>query len=235
MKSAKPWPLENAVYQPGISADVGTLPEHMEFGEVELHPGDMLCLPAGAWHSARGIGYSLALNVYFSPRNLFFDVAPLLQRLAVSSEKWRGGPPATLEKARGSMPAAVSAYISECLDEISQVAAEPWLKSLQQEPFTGWKAAPLLPVRGMTPDQRFSVAASLRFVQVQDDIVVPCETGVLKFPVAMGPVFQRLSSLVGSFTIPDALSWPQEPGGPGRDEMLYALTMLYQHGILGMA
>ena len=41
------------------------------------------------------------------------------------------------------MPEAVSAYISECLDEISKAAAEPWLKSLKQEPFTGWKAAPM--------------------------------------------------------------------------------------------
>jgi len=232
MKSAKPWPLENAVYQPGINADVGTLPEHMEFGEVELNPGDLLCLPAGAWHSARGVGYSLALNVYFSPRNLLFDLGPLVQRLSMSSEKWRGGPPATLERARGSMPDAVSAYISECLDEISKAAAEPWLKSLKQEPFTGWKAAPLLPVPKIAPDQRFSVSASLRFVQVQDDIVVPCETGVLKFPVAMGPVFQQLSSQVGSFTIPDVLAWQRDPGGPGRDEMLFALKMLYEHGIL---
>jgi hypothetical protein len=233
-KSAKPWPLENAVYQPGISTDVGTLPEHMEFGEVELQPGDLLCLPAGAWHSARGIGYSLALNLYFSPRNLLLDLAPLLQRLAVSSEKWRGGPPATLEKARGNTPEAVSAYIDECLDEVGQLAAEPWLKSLRHEPFTGWKPAPLLPVPKITPDQRFVVAATLRFVQVQEDIVVPCETGVLKFPIIMGPVFQRLSSEAGSFTIPDVLSWPREPGGPGRDEMLFALKMLYEHGILRM-
>jgi hypothetical protein len=132
------------------------------------------------------------------------------------------------------MPDAVSAYISECLDEISKAAAEPWLKSLKQEPFTGWKAATLLPVPKITPDQRFGVSASLRFVQVQDDIVVPCETGVLKFPAAMGSVFQRLSSEVGSFTIPDVLSWQQEVGGPGRDEMLFALKMLYEHGILKM-
>jgi hypothetical protein len=235
MESAKPWPLENAVYQPGASADVGKLPDDMAFGEVELQPGDLLCLPAGAWHSARGIGYSLALNLYFSPRNLFHDLVPLFQRLAVSSEKWRGGPPATLEKARGAMPEAVSTYIVECLDEIAQAAAEPWLKSLRQEPFTGWKPAPLLPVPKTTPDQRFVVAATLRFVQVQDDIVVPCETGVLKFPVIMGSVFQRLSSEAGSFTIPDVLSWPQEPGGPGRDEMLFAMKMLYEHGILRMA
>jgi hypothetical protein len=39
---------------------------------------------------------------------------------------------------------------------------------------------------------------------------------------------------VGSFTIPDVLAWQRDPGGPGRDEMLFALKMLYEHGILMM-
>ena len=45
---------------------------------------------------------------------------------------------------------------------------------------------------------------------------------------------QQLSSQVGSFTIPDVLTWQRDPGGPGRDEMLFALKMLYEHGILRM-
>ena len=69
-EAAKRWPDNNATYFEGraepADIDVGTLPDDMAFQEVELNPGDLLCLPAGAWHAARGVGYSLALNLYFA-------------------------------------------------------------------------------------------------------------------------------------------------------------------------
>lgn len=102
VEPAKVWPNSNEVYEEGqVREDIGRLPADMEFREVELEPGDMLCLPAGAWHSARGIGFSLALNLYFAPRNLFDQFIPLLQNFALADEKWLGGPPATGEKNSG--------------------------------------------------------------------------------------------------------------------------------------
>jgi hypothetical protein len=101
----------------------------MEFREVELSPGDLLCLPAGAWHAARGVGFSLALNIYFAPRNLFDPLASLFQKFAASNENWRAGPPVTVEKTQGKMPGAVSEYLRERIDEFHKMA----LKMLEQD------------------------------------------------------------------------------------------------------
>jgi ribosomal protein L16 Arg81 hydroxylase len=249
-ESAKPWPNNNAVYQQGtvepVGVDVGKLPADMEFREVELHPGDMLCLPAGAWHSARGVGFSLALNLYFAPRNLTTQLFSLLQDFAISNENWRGGPPATVEKTQGNMPKTVSAYMRERLDEFHKMAlevldgpdalTESWLKSLTHEPYTGWQPAPLLPIPEATRHQRFRVAVSpIRFSEVQDKVIVPCDNGVLKFPATLAPIFQRLSSELASFNVPEVLSWQQKPDGPSQEEIISYLKILYKNGILKMA
>jgi hypothetical protein len=243
---AKVWPDHNQVYQEGqTEADAGKLPPDMEFREVELNPGDMLCLPAGAWHSARGIGFSLALNLYFAPRNLLDQLIPLLQNFAVSNENWRGGPPATAEKAQGNMPKTVSAYMRERLDEFHKMAlevidgpdalTESWLSSLTQNPYTGWQPEPMLPLPEVTLNQRFCVAtSSLRFIENRDKVIVPCDNGVLKFPATLAPILQRLSSESASFTIPEVLSWQQKSDGPSPNEIMSYLQLLYINGILKM-
>ena len=246
-QAAKAWPASNEVYQEGETGkEVGSLPAEMEFCEVELHPGDLLCLPAGAWHSARGVGFSLALNLYFAPRNLLDQFLPLLREFAAAHEHWRGGPPATLEKTQGDLPPTVAAYMRERLNEFLRMAqeivdgpdtlAEPWLSSLTQAPSTGWQPAPLLPIPEVTLDQRFRVEASaLRFVQVQDKLVIPCDNGLLKLPVTFAPVLRQLSSATSSFTIPELLSWLPDAEGAAPDEILPYLKMLYQTGILKRA
>lgn len=245
---AKAWPDNNEVYQEGqveSGANVGRLPADMEFREVELNPGDLLCLPAGAWHSARGVGYSLALNLYFAPRNFLDQLAPLLQDFAVTNEHWRGGPPATAEKIQGQMPKSVSTYLRERLDEFHKMAlevldgpdalTESWLNSLTHHPYTGWQPTPILPLPVVTPDQRFRVAmSSLRLVEIQDKVIVPCDNVVLKFPINFTYILQRLSSELGSFTIPEVLSWQQNPDGPSPNELVAYLQVLYKNGILKM-
>ena len=241
---AKAWPDTNEVYEAGqMGEHVGKLPAELEFREVELSPGDLLCLPAGAWHSARGVGYSLALNLYFQPQNFVNQLIPLLQSFAATNESWRGGPPATTGKIQGAMPATVTAYLRERLDEFHKLAlqaidspealAEPWLNSLTQMPYTGWQPDPMSPQPGVTQDQRFCVAmSSLRFVQAQEKLIVPCDNAVLKFPVAFAPILQRLSSCSTSFTIPEVLSWQQDPHGPSPTRLTTYLQALYVNGIL---
>jgi uncharacterized protein (DUF2237 family) len=212
---------------------------------VELDPGDLLCLPAGTWHSARGVGFSLALNLYFAPRSLLDQFIPLLQNFTALNEHWRGGPPVTLEKVQGNMPSAVSTYMRERADEFHKMAleavnqdalTEPWLNSLTNNPYTGWQPAPMVPLPVITPDQRFCIAkSSLRFVEVRDQVIVPCDHAVLKFAAALAPVLQRLSSASKSFTIPEVVSWQQKPGGPSPDEILSCLQALFTNGILQTA
>jgi len=245
-ESAKAWPDSNEMYQQGqTESNVGKLPTEMEFREVELNPGDLLCLPAGAWHSARGVGFSLALNLYFAPRNLLDQFIPLLENFAASNENWRGGPPATIEKTQGKMPGAVKAYMRERLNEFHKMALEAidgpealdesWLKSLTHNPYTGWQPDPILSIPGVAPDQRFRVVpSSLRFIEIQDQLIAPCDNDMLRFPVTLAPILQRLSSELISFTIPEVLSWQQKPDSSSSNEIMSCLQTLYKNGIIKM-
>src|SRR6187549_2849924 len=120
-EAAKPWPDQNAVYQdgsfePGGAADPGKLPPQLEMREVEMKPGDLLCLPAGAWHAAKAVGESLAINMYFQPRNFLEQLTPMLQSFASANGNWRAGAPASLENVHGEMPKEVSDYLRARLD-----------------------------------------------------------------------------------------------------------------------
>ncbi len=244
IEPAKAWPDINTVFQEGqTESDVGKLPTEMEFREVELNPGDLLCLPAGAWHSARGIGVSLALNLYFAPRNLLDQLVPLLKDFAASNEHWRGGPPATVEKIQGNMPQTISTYMRDRLDEFHKMAlaaldspdalTESWLNSLTHNPYTGWQPAPMLSIPEVSPSQQFCVAvSSLRFIETRNNVIVPCDNGVLKFPATFTPILQRLASKSGSFTIPEVFSWQQKPDGPTPNELTPYLQELYINGII---
>lgn len=243
-ESAKSWPDTNEVYQEGkFDSVVGKPPAEMEFREVELNPGDLLCLPAGAWHSARGIGFSLALNLYFAPRNLLDQFIPLLQKFAASNENWRGGPPVTVEKTQGNMPQIISEYMRERIDELHKMVleiseepdslAEPWLTSLMHAPYTGWHPEPLLPISEVTTEQRFRVMpSSLRFIETQDKLILRCDSGFLDFPLSLAPLLKRLSSELEGFTISDVLSLQQDLDGTSANEVIPYLKTLYRTGIL---
>jgi ribosomal protein L16 Arg81 hydroxylase len=250
-EAAKPWPDHNAVYEDGNrdpqAPDPGRLPPQMEFREVEMKPGDLLCLPAGAWHSAAASqGESLAINLYFQPQNFLDLLLPLLQSLASSSGEWRGGTPASLDPVQGEMPPAVARYVRERFDEFQRLALglqsnpgtmiEPWLGASTHFPYTGWQPRPLASLQGLTNDQRLRVAkASLRFVQAQDKLIVPVENSVLRFPLAARPMLQRLASETGSFTMHDVLAWGVRPEGPDPQKVLSYLQILIENRIVEVA
>lgn len=250
-EAAKPWPDQNAVYQdgsfePGGASDPGKLPPQLEMREVEMKPGDLLCLPAGAWHAARAVGESLAINMYFQPRNFLEQLTPMLQSFASANGDWRAGAPATLDNVRGEMPAAVSNYFRERLEEFHKLAlhllqnpqtmVEPWLGASTQLPYTGWQPTPKASLEGLTNEQRFRVAKSaLRFVRVQDKLVLPCENAVLAFPAAAGPMLQRLASEPGTFTMHDVFAWGVRPEGPDPKKVLSYLQILIENRIVEAA
>jgi hypothetical protein len=246
---AKAWPAHNALYQQGrvepVGVDPGKLPEDLEFREVELNPGDLLCLPAGAWHSARAVGDSVAINLYFAPRNFLEQLIPLIREFATSNGDWRAGPPAAVEDVRGGMPATIAAYMRERLDEFHKMAVqvidgpdaliEPWLNSLTYNPHSGWRSTPKSAPRQVSADQRFRVApAAFRFVEFHDHVMVPGDNGVLKFPVTAAPVLRRLGAASGSFTIGDLLAWREKPDEPPQHEVLACLQGLLENGIVEM-
>ncbi len=243
-KSAKAWPTTNEVYLLGQTAEnIGVLPPNMEFQEVELEPGDMLCLPAGAWHSARGIGFSLALNLYFSPRNFLDQLIPLLHNFSESNESWRGGPPATLEKIHGNVPEDISKYVYDRLNEFHNLAIElthkpdvliaPWVNSLTQNSYTGWQATRIIPIPEINSDQGFCIAiSSLRFIEFQDMVIVPSDNELLRFPISLAPFFKELSTKESNFTIPEVLTWPRKSNEASSDVIISCLKTLYKNGII---
>jgi len=244
---SKGWPGTNGLYkdgriEPPEAAD-GKRPNELELREVELNPGDLLCLPAGAWHAARGVGFSLALNLYFAPRNLFDQLAPLFMEYAASNENWRGGPPVDVESVQGKMPSIVSGYLRERLDEFHQevlkILEQPdtlsasWLSALVDSPYTGWQPGPVVQPPKATSEDRFRVAKeSLRFIEAQDKVLVPSDHGLLKFPIKLAPLLHRLSSEKAAVTVPEILSWRQEPNELPSKEVLAALQVLYSIGAL---
>jgi ribosomal protein L16 Arg81 hydroxylase len=251
-EAAKPWPDQNAVYQegsfePGGAADPGKLPPQLEMREVEMKPGDLLCLPAGAWHAAKAAGESsLAINLYFQPRNFLEQLTPLLQSFASANGDWRAGAPASLDKVQGEMPPAVTRYMRERLEEFSRIAlkllenpgtmVEPWLSASTQFPYTGWEPAPKASLEGLTNEQRFRVAkVSLRFVRLQDKLILPCDNAMLAFPVAAAPMLKRLASEAGTFTMHDVLAWGVRPGGPDPKKVLSYLQILIENRIVEAA
>ena len=247
---AKAWPSHNALYQQGrvepVGVDPGKLPADMEFREVELNPGDLLCLPAGTWHAAQGVGDSFAINLFFAPRNFLGQLLPLLQQFADSNADWRGGPPATVEEIGGGMPGTISEYMRERLDEFHRMALEnldgpdaliePWLISLTHDPYTGWRPVPKSAPRQLTAEQRFRVAVpSPRLVEYHDRVMLPCDHGVLKFPVSAAPVLRRLAAESGAFSVNDVLAWREGPDEPAPNEVLSCLMALIENGIVEAA
>jgi len=244
---SKGWPGTNGLYkdmriEPPEAAD-GKRPDELELREVELNAGDLLCLPAGAWHAARGVGFSLALNLYFAPRNLFDQLAPLFMEYAASNENWRGGPPVEVANIEGKMPSVVSGYLRERLGEFQQIVrnmleqpdtlSASWLNSLVDSPYTGWQPGPVMQPPNATSEDRFRVAKqSLRFIETRDKVLVPSNHGLLKFPIKLAPILHRLSCEMAAISVPEILSWQQEPNELPAKEVLAALKVLYSIGVL---
>jgi hypothetical protein len=86
-----------------------------------------------------------------------------------------------------------------------------------------------------TSEDRFRVAKPLRFIETQDKVIVPCDHGLLKFPVASAPIFRRLSSETATFSVPEVLSWRQGAHGPSQQEIVSQLQALFGVGILQKA
>ena len=249
-KAAKPWPDNNAVFRDGraepADIDVGTLPPDLEIHEVNLQAGDLLCLPAGAWHAAKGIGVSLAINLYFAPRNFYTLLAPVLHDFAAADGNWRGGPPAGLDPITGDIPDPSKAYIRERLtdlrDQIDSMLQSPddiklpWLHSLVSEPYTGWTPEAERALPGASANTRFIVALPpLRFVEANGKIVIPNDRGLLHMPADFAPVLKKIAAHKGDFSVPEVLAWNQETGASPPQTIISHLQALFRGGLINMA
>lgn len=100
----------------------GVEPE--ELREVVLEPGDVLCLPAGTWHSAKAVGHSLALNLSFQAVPCLPFLTSLLEPLLMARPEWRRSLPAALGDAGDGMPPEVAGFLAERLAELAALLGE---------------------------------------------------------------------------------------------------------------
>src|SRR5262249_40817744 len=100
------------------------------FLEQVLTPGDVLFLPAGTWHRASAIGYSVARTMACVPMTAADFVNDLIRGHLSGSVNWRSSvPPVPLEAARSNrLPPAVKRFLDARLSELRE-----YVQSLRAE------------------------------------------------------------------------------------------------------
>lgn len=93
-------------------------PDPDDLLDVVLEPGDVLCVPAGTWHSAKAIGGSLALNLAVEPLRFAAFLDRLLEPVFLPDPDWRHGTPCATGAAEGTLPDEVADYFRDRLDQL---------------------------------------------------------------------------------------------------------------------
>lgn len=143
-----------------------------EWKEVVLHPGDVLCLPAGTLHAAEADGHSFALNLHFNPAPAGRFLGRMLDHALSSRSSWRCVPPLTGDAGVDAGPAGMSSnFLRERLTEAIQ-QLEAWRehpeKLLQHaladvSSHARWTSVPSLPEKNAI-SPRTVVAPSPRLI-----------------------------------------------------------------------
>src|SRR5262249_50350209 len=96
------------------------IPNEEDFLDVTLEPGDILCLPAGTWHSVTAIGHSFSLNIAFNP-TLFSDfMVGMFKQVMNNNPEWRHSPPPVASYLKtGDTPEPVRRYFKARLQELA--------------------------------------------------------------------------------------------------------------------
>ncbi len=86
-------------------------PRRGRLRSVELSPGDLLCLPAGAWHEAKGTDMSLALNMAFDHNGAgaFDSIVEMVRTRLAEDPMWREPLPPIPVNGRGITTPALDA------------------------------------------------------------------------------------------------------------------------------
>jgi len=216
--------------------------------EVLLEPGDLLILPAGAWHDARGgDGGSLALNLSFTPISYGILVRELLDGLLSAQPGWRG--PAPLLPLEGGLPGevdargleAMAAELTRAADALRTLATDNlalvglWSSFVQATGFGG----PDVRVPGAAPvveSDRLRVRADGQvYARLAEGRATLCvffgAGGRIDVTGADIGLVQRLLS-ARAFTAGECLAWGQGQGPTAWAEVQTTLTELVRQGLL---
>lgn len=171
------------------------VPAECSFREVVLEPGDVLCLPAGAWHSAEAIGYSLALNLAFQPIGFWELLAPVLSSLLIKYSKWREPPPSVPSDRVhcGSLPESVDRFFQARIGELIEV-----LKSMTEDPKELNQAWHRMVVYGTGANTPLVAVGRKTCSLTPDDRIRVTKKGVLAYGFGPGPSGEKLVYVYGA-------------------------------------
>lgn len=97
--------------------------DQLDFAEVLLRPGDVLCLPAGTWHDAKAVdGHSLALNLSFSTAGVLDLLLDTVTQRLQELPYWRAGlptVPAIDDPDQPGLPTRVRQYLADRVDDLA--------------------------------------------------------------------------------------------------------------------
>ncbi len=113
------------------------------FVEVEVRPGDVLCLPAGTWHEAKAAGGpSLALNFSFAPVDVAMLLVDLVRPGLTARTDWRIG------LAGGDPLAELARRADELAEALRRLPSD---STITAERMAGLVAEPKAPEGGARP------------------------------------------------------------------------------------
>jgi ribosomal protein L16 Arg81 hydroxylase len=217
-----------------------------ETTEVLLEPGDLLVLPAGAWHEAcGGEGGSLALNLSFTPVSYTLLVRELLDRALGTDPGWRGPSPllARADGVPGEVDprglAAIAAQLARAARSLATLAADD---TAMVEIWTSFVHATGLGHRGVLAPQAAPVEKHERLrVRADGDVTARLADGGAKLCLFVGTsgrldltgnervLVQRMLA-ARSFSVAECEAWD----GVARswDQLAPILTQLVRAGLL---
>lgn len=253
-----PWPQANGVLRTDgsgryVDAKVGAeswarIPpfDEKDVTEVVLEPGDLLILPAGTWHDARGgDAGSLALNLSFTPVSYAVLLRDLLESMLSEDPDWRSPAPLLprFEGRPGEVEAqaldAIGRQVARAAEALASVTGDSaamvrlWTSFVQNA--SPALAASSAPPRPVLADERLRVRADGNVYVRTADSGTKLFVSVGSAGLAVGgtavPFLQRALS-VGEFVARDSLQWGDEGKSLTWREVEATLNHLIREGML---
>lgn len=239
-RPAVPGPKERGFAMQGrcytVSGAPLPMPEPADFMEIVLEPGDVLYVPAGTWHEAKGVEECFAITFKLPAFDVWEQlIAPVLRSLLPDTADWRRAPPgrATLELSEYLKGRRVE--VAAALEQLA-VGSAPlgtaWSEAVGRDQ-AGFRTAERQgDVRPLQPSERLAVSrahpltvTTVKSPSGADEVVLfhgatRAHLGVERLPFA-----QKIVS-VKSFTVEEATTWDGSRSAEGVRELLAKLLRL---------
>jgi ribosomal protein L16 Arg81 hydroxylase len=218
------------------------VPSEEELAESLLRPGDVLYLPPGSWHRARGVSRSLALSLSRSPYRMSDLVAELLPWRLHATAQWRRNVPSVpwQRMPPEGLPPEVAEFFAARLAELRELVqslkpedfAALWRRTLGE--FTHDGAAPdELTAPEVAQHDTLEAPHPITFAVEGEDVYVFCLNRIVTFGRPALPFVRELAHH-RRFVARAATAWSD--GEPHTwDDMSSLLGELLVEGVLQRA